>query len=62
MPNDTIRFMLAIPNDMAERAKILKKEIFYDKPYAEMYRQLIRLGLDHLQEKEILEKKHEKVK
>lgn len=45
------RFMLTVPNDMAKRAEILKRNDYYDKPYAEMYRQLIQLGMDTLAEK-----------
>lgn len=44
MANVTTRFMLTVPADMAEKAEALKKDLFYDKPYAEMYRQLIQLG------------------
>lgn len=48
MDTTTTRFMLTVPTDMANRAETLKKDIFYDKPYAEMYRQLIRLGMEEL--------------
>lgn len=41
--------MLTVPIDMANRAETLKKDIFYDKPYAEMYRQLIQLGMKELE-------------
>lgn len=51
MANVTARFMLTIPVDMAEKAEELKKNLFYDKPYAEMYRQLIQLGMDEIQKK-----------
>ena len=43
-----MRFMLTIPDEMAKKADFLKKEVYYDKPYAEMYRQLIQLGMDTL--------------
>ena len=43
--------MLTVPVDMAEKAEALKKNLFYDKPYAEMYRQLIQLGMDEIQKK-----------
>ena len=36
---------------MAKRAETLKKDMFYDKPYSEMYRQLILLGMEKLQER-----------
>ena len=45
------RFMLTVPVDMAEKAEALKNNLFYDKPYAEMYRQLIQLGMDEIQKK-----------
>lgn len=45
------RLMLNIPLDLAKRAEVLKKDIFYNKPYAEMYRQLIQLGMQTLNEK-----------
>lgn len=48
MTNDTSRFSLTIPSDMARRADTLKKNLFYDKTYAEMYRQLIHLGMNEL--------------
>ena len=57
MINKTIRFMLTVPKDMAQRAETLKKDIFYNKPYAEMYRQLIQIGMDELQKEE-----HEAIK
>ena len=51
MANIAARFMLTVPVDMAEKAEALKKNLFYDKPYAEMYRQLIQLGMDEIQKK-----------
>lgn len=48
MSDHTTRFVLTVPDDLAEQAENLKKEVFYDKPYAEMYRQLIKLGLTSL--------------
>ncbi len=53
MPNKAIRFTLTVPDDMVKRATALKKDIFYDKSYAEMYRQLILLGMENLQKKDI---------
>ena len=40
------RFMLTVPEDVAADAARVKREFFCDKPYSEMYRQLIRMGLD----------------
>ena len=51
MANMATRFMLTVPVDMEEKAEALKKNLFYDKPYAEMYRQLIQLGMDEIQKK-----------
>ena len=56
MANVAVRFMLTVPADMAEKAETLKKNLFYDKPYAEMYRQLIQLGMDEVQKKAAKEK------
>ena len=39
-----------MPVDMARKAEELKKDLFYDKPYSEMYRYLIQLGMDEIQE------------
>lgn len=50
MNTKTIRFMLTVPKDMAQKAEVLKKNMFYDKPYAEMYRQLIQIGIEKFQE------------
>ena len=51
MANTTTRFMLTVPADMAEKAETLKKNLINDKPYAEMYRYLILLGMNEIQEK-----------
>lgn len=50
MTTETTRFTLTVPCEMAKRAEMLKKDMFYDKPYSEMYRQLILLGMEKLQE------------
>ncbi len=60
MANVTTRFMLTVPADMAEKAEALKKDLFYDKPYAEMYRQLIQLGMDEIQKKAVKENRCER--
>lgn len=54
------RFTLTVPVDMAEKAEALKKNLFYDKPYAEMYRQLIQLGMDEIQKKGTKESRGER--
>lgn len=43
---ETCRFTLSITSDLAKRADELKKKDFYDTSYSEMYRQLIKLGMD----------------
>lgn len=47
MATTSVRFMLFV-SDIAKQAEVLQKEIYFDKPYAEMYRQLIRLGMEAL--------------
>lgn len=42
------RFMLTVPDDIEADAAEVKRSLFYDKPYAEMYRYLIRMGLNSL--------------
>ena len=59
MNTKQMRFTLTIPNDMAQRAEILKKNIFYDKPYSEMYRQLIQLGIDKFQQEKNAEENNQ---
>lgn len=49
MPTSNSRFTLTVPDDMAKRAEALKRIEYYDKPYAEMYRQLIQLGMDTME-------------
>lgn len=51
MNNETIRFTLSITPDIAQKAEAFKKDTFYDKPYSEMYRQFIQLGMEKLEEK-----------
>ena len=38
---------------------MVKRELFYDRPYSEMYRQLIRMGLDVMKAQK--EKRRERV-
>ncbi len=49
MANESVRFMITIPKNMVQRAEDIKKSNFCGKPYAEMYRQLIKLGLEQLE-------------
>ena len=47
-----LRFTLTVPEEMAKETEKLKKEKFYDKSYAEMYRNLIELGLKEVEKKQ----------
>jgi hypothetical protein len=51
MPTAKPRFTLTITDAMLERSRRLKKEVFYDRPYSEMYRELITLGLESMETK-----------
>ena len=53
------RFMLTVPEDVEADAALVKRELFYDRPYSEMYRQLIRMGLDVMKAQK--EKRRERV-
>ncbi len=46
------RFMVTIPSDIAIDVADVKQSLFHDKPYSEMYRELIRAGLDTLKREE----------
>ncbi|MCL2045123.1 MAG: hypothetical protein FWG88_01895 [Oscillospiraceae bacterium] len=46
MPNDMKRFMLYITPDIEAGADELKRKLFYNKPYSELYRCLLSLGLE----------------
>ena len=49
MKAENKRIMITIPPDLEAEIQSLNKEKFYDKPYAEMYRQIIRTGLECVQ-------------
>ena len=49
MKAENKRIMITIPPGFRSGNTKLKKEKFYDKPYAEMYRQIIRTGLECVQ-------------
>lgn len=55
MANTAVRFMLTVPADMATQADELKKSLFYNKPYAEMYRHLIQVGINEVKKKALNE-------
>lgn len=46
-----LRFSLTVPEEIAKETEKLKKERFYDKSYAEMYRNLIEIGLKEMEKK-----------
>lgn len=48
MATDMKRMMLSLPKELVDEADQVKHRRFYDKPYSEMYRYLIRRGLDAL--------------
>ena len=50
MPTDMKRFMLYITPEMEADTDELKRKIFYNKPYSELYRCLLSLGLETVKE------------
>lgn len=50
MSNNSRRIVISVPEDMREEIEQLKCANYDKKPYAEVYRQLIRLGLRQLNE------------
>lgn len=44
------RLMVSIPAEVKKEIDVEKQKEFYDKPYAELYRKIIRLGLDKMRE------------
>lgn len=50
MSTNMNRVMISVPEDIEKEIERLKQTQFYDKPYAEVYRQIIRLGLEKLGE------------
>ncbi len=51
MEKKKVRLTLTVPEDMTEAAEKLKNEIFYNKSYAEIYRELIKIGLKEMENK-----------
>ena len=47
MPTDMKRFMLCVTPEIEAAAEELKKTEFYDKPYSEVFRHLLSLGLQN---------------
>ena len=50
MATNMNRIMISVPADIEQEIEQLKKTRFYDKPYAEVYRILLRMGLEKLAE------------
>lgn len=48
MTTNMNRVMISIPADIKTEIECLKRARFCDKPYSEIYRQLIRLGLEKM--------------
>lgn len=44
---DVKRLSLYIPSDLLSELKKMKKEVYYDRSYSEMFRDLISIGLEH---------------
>lgn len=44
------RLMVSIPVDVKNEIDAVKQRDFYDKPYAELYRHIIRMGLTKMRE------------
>jgi len=44
------RLMVSIPIDVKSEIDAVKQQDFYDKPYAELYRHIIRMGLTNMRE------------
>ena len=51
MEKKKVRLTLNVPEEIAAEAEKLKKEIFYNKSYAEMYRKLIEMGIKEMEKK-----------
>lgn len=47
------RFILTVPDDIQMDVADIKRELFFDESYSEMYRQLIRMGLDALKAEKV---------
>ncbi len=48
MATNMNRVVISVPEDIEAEVERLKQTVFYGKPYAEVYRQAIRLGLQQL--------------
>lgn len=50
MGDKKVRLTVSIPQEIKCEIDLAKKNEFYDKPYSELYRQIIRLGLEKMNE------------
>ena len=51
METKSRRFVLNLPEELEEEIQMTKEQFFHDTSYSEMYRQLIRAGLETLKVK-----------
>ncbi len=51
METKSRRFVLNLPEELEEEIQTTKERFFHDTSYSEMYRQLIRAGLETLKAK-----------
>lgn len=50
MATNMNRIMISVPKDMEEEIRQLKETAYVDRPYSEIYRELIRLGMEKMNE------------
>jgi len=50
MATNMNRIMISVPKDIEEETQQLKKTTYFDRPYSEIYRDLIRLGMEKMNE------------
>jgi len=50
MATNMNRIMISVPKDIEEEIQQLKKTTYFDRPYSEIYRDLIRLGMEKMNE------------
>jgi len=50
MATNMNRIMISVPADIEAEIERLKKTTYYDRPYSEIYRDLIRLGMEKMNE------------
>lgn len=48
MSNKVHRIVVTVPEEMERDIALIKRRLFYDKTYAQLCRQAIRLGLESL--------------